>query len=74
MYLTDKDLVQALRHTADHLTICEKTGESGLIFIKENIKRDGFYVDKEDNSVIRSQVYFKAIFDAAGLEIIHESN
>ena len=54
MYLTDQDLVRALRHTADHLTICEKTGESGLIFIKENVKRDGFYVDKEDNSVIRS--------------------
>jgi len=73
MYLTDEDLIKALKESADHLSISEVTGQSGLIFIKENVKNKGFYVDKEDNSLIRSIDYFNKIFEAAGLEILHSS-
>lgn len=41
--------------------------------VKENVKTSGIYLDKEDNSVIRSITHFKAIFEAAGLEILHGS-
>ena len=73
MYLTDEDLIKALKTSADNLTIDEKTGHSGLIYVKENVKNSDFIVDKEDNSVIRSAVYFNKIFEAAGLEVIHSS-
>jgi hypothetical protein len=73
MYLTDEDLLRTLRDSADHLNIDEKTGESGLIIIKENVKTVGLYLDKEDNSVVRTPVHFRNIFEEAGLEILHSS-
>lgn len=73
MYLTDEDLIKALKDSADHLTVDPETGRSGLIFVKENVKNNGFVVDKDDNSVIRSVVYFNQIFEASGLEIMHSS-
>ena len=73
MYLTDDDLIKALKDSVAHLTISETTGQSGLIIIKENVKAAGVYLDKEDNSLIRSPLHFKAIFEAAGLEILHAS-
>ena len=73
MYLTDDDLIAALKESADHLTTHPETGHSGLIFVKENVKNRDFVVDKDDNSVIRSVIYFNKIFEAAGLEIIHSS-
>jgi len=73
MYLTDDDLVLALKRTADNLTISEETGQSGLIFIKENVKQSGAYLDKEDNCIIRNPIQFKLIWEAAGLECIHAS-
>ena len=73
MYLTDEDLLKSLRDSAENLTIDEKTGESGLIVVKENTKDAGMYVDKEDNSVVRTPVHFKSIFIEAGLAILHTS-
>ena len=73
MYLTDEDLINSLKDSQEHLTTSESTGRSGLIVIKENVKSSGVYLDKEDNSLIRSPLHFKAIFDAAGLEIVHSS-
>ena len=67
MYLTDEDLINSLKDSQEHLTTSESTGRSGLIVIKENVKSSGVYLDKEDNSLIRSPLHFKAIFDAAGL-------
>ena len=29
-----------------------------LVFVKENVAESGFYVDKEDNSVVRSDKLF----------------
>lgn len=72
MYLTDEDLIAALKESAAHLTTGEN-GESGLIYVKENVKAKDFIVDKDDNCVIRSPEYFNLIFEAAGLEVIHSS-
>ena len=55
------------------LTKDEKTGESGLIVIKENVKDAGIMHDSEDNSVIRSIYHFECIFDEAGLKVLHSS-
>jgi len=49
------------------------TEESGIIVIKENVKSKGAYLDKEDHSLIRSPMYFQAIFDTCGLEVVHSS-
>ena len=73
MYLTDDDLVTSFKNCADSLTIDETTGQSGLIFVKENVKDSGAYLDKEDNCVIRNPIHFKLIWEAAGLECIHAS-
>ena len=73
MYLTDEDLIKALKESAKFLTVDPESGDSGLIIIKENVKSRDFYVDKSDNSVIRSPQYFLKIFDAAGLEVLHSS-
>ena len=77
MYLTDDDLIASLKRSADALTVfpedSHSPGQSGLIIIKENVKNRDFIVDKEDNCVIRSAVYFQRIFEAAGLEVLHSS-
>ena len=73
MYLTDKDLLHILKKCAENVTIDETTGKSGLVVIKENVRNVGYYVDKEDNSIIRSPLHFAKIFDAVGLEILHKS-
>lgn len=74
MYLTDRDLLNILVKCAENCAHDELTGRSGLIVIKENIRSSGgYWVDKEDNSFIRSPTYFAMIFDAAGLEILHKS-
>ena len=70
MYLTDDDLIDGLKKCAENLTINQNDGSSGLIIIKENV---GCYLNKEDNSLIRSPMHFKAIVEAAGLEVIEVS-
>ena len=56
-----------------HLTKNEK-GDSGIIIVKENVRNTGIWLDKEDNSAIRSTMHFDKIFEAAGLETIHRSD
>ena len=73
MYLTDDDLLKSLRDSADHLNIHETTGESGLIIVKENVKTVGCFMDKADNSVVRTPIHFQKIFEEAGLEVLHKS-
>ncbi|KAK6796346.1 hypothetical protein RDI58_004047 [Solanum bulbocastanum] len=41
----------------------------GLFVLKENIARTGFVLDKEDNSITRSDSYFKELFKQCGLHI-----
>jgi protein N-terminal methyltransferase len=63
-HLTDEDLISFLQRI--------KTGlaPNGVICIKENIKRKGFLVDKDDYSVVRSEKHFKLAFQAAGLRVV----
>lgn len=73
MYLQDRDLVTALNKCRENLT-GDAGGKTGLIFVKENITKAGAHLDKSDNSIARSELYFKTIFDTCGLEIIHKSH
>ena len=70
MYLTDEDMIKGLKDCASNLTTSEKTGQSGLIVIKENVKNTGFYLDRDDNSSTRSITHFQTAFEVCGLEIV----
>ena len=66
-HLTDEDFVIFLRRCCDGL----KPG--GLVVVKENNCADGFVVDKVDSSLTRSNDYFQALFDTAGLDVVKVS-
>lgn len=66
-HLTDQDLVSFLQRIQSGLA------PNGVICIKENIKRKGFIVDKDDYSVIRSEKHFRLAFKSAGLKVIKHS-
>ena len=42
----------------------------GLIFVKENICKEGFIVDKEDSSLTRSNQYMLDLFEKANLSLL----
>ena len=44
--------------------------KNGMVFIKENVHDSGFYVDKDDNSVIRSDKLFQELFEQAGFTVV----
>ncbi|KAM0824648.1 hypothetical protein ACQ4PT_042591 [Festuca glaucescens] len=46
----------------------------GFFVLKENIARNGFVLDKEDNSVTRSDAYFRELFKKCGLYIHNIKN
>ena len=71
MYLNDQDLIKTLHRCRENVTV--KGNKCGLIFVKENVKKAGAYLDKSDNSLARSEFYFKVIFDVCGLAIVHKS-
>lgn len=71
MYLHDKDFIKTLTKCRESLT--RKGAKTGLIFVKENAKAAGALLDKSDNSIARSELHFKIIFDTCGLKIIHKS-
>ena len=52
-YLTDEDLIKFLEKCIANLA-----DEKSMIFVKENVTKKGFYVDKDDNSVMRSDKLF----------------
>lgn len=60
-YLTDADLVAFLIKCRENLT-----DDNSIVFVKENVHESGFYVDKDDNSVVRSDKIFQEIFEEAG--------
>lgn len=63
--MTDEALLEFFRKCADHLV-----DENSMIFAKENVHDSGFYVDKEDNSVVRSDKLFFEIFEEAGFKVV----
>mmetsp|Transcript_1053 Transcript_1053/g.1640 ORF Transcript_1053/g.1640 Transcript_1053/m.1640 type:complete len:224 (+) Transcript_1053:55-726(+) len=66
LYLTDNDFVNVLRKAKQHLN------EEGYIVLKVNIAKKDHYIDESDNSIIRSQQYFKNLFDMAGVKVRKE--
>ena len=44
--------------------------KNGMIFAKENVHDTGFYLDKDDNSVVRSDKIFEELFEQAGLQVV----
>lgn len=42
------------------------------MFVKENVALGKFKVDKDDNSVMRTEPQFRAMFENAGLEILEQ--
>ena len=65
IYLTDE-------HFAAFLAKCKAAlRPNGFIFFKENTNtRMNFLVDKDDSSLTRSDVHYKQIFAAAGVELV----
>jgi len=41
-----------------------------MIFAKENVHDHGFFVDKDDNSVVRSDKLYFEIFEEAGFDVV----
>jgi protein N-terminal methyltransferase len=65
-YLQDDALVAFLSKCKSAL------GSTGVIFLKDNIASGRRLVDKDDNSQIRSDRQYKALFAKAGLTCIEE--
>jgi len=67
LYLPDDDLLQFLQRCRSAIR------PGGFICVKENVVLDGeWMVDKEDNSISRTDEQYKAIFDRAGLSLFRE--
>ncbi|KXZ52012.1 hypothetical protein GPECTOR_10g1034 [Gonium pectorale] len=65
LYLTDVDFLSLFQRAAEGLQ------PDGLIFVKENICREGFVVDKEDSSLTRSNAYMLELFERAGVQVLY---
>ena len=53
-------------------SVCRAQGglrDDGLIFVKENVCKEGFVLDKEDNGLTRSNAYLLELFARAGLKV-----
>ena len=61
-YLTDTDLMEFLIKTRETGLKVGENGKSGLVFVKENVAGKQFIVDKDDNSIMRTEKQFSAIF------------
>jgi len=75
MYITDADLVEFFTRAKPHLTNSEELtaqGKSGLIFVKENVNAGKFLIDREDNSIMRTEEHFRALFEEAGYQILKQ--
>ncbi|OMJ94234.1 hypothetical protein SteCoe_2725 [Stentor coeruleus] len=64
--LTDDDLFNFLTKIKGNLS------PQGMIFFKENTKRKGFIVHKDDFSVTRCEKVLKHAFNKAGLKVLEE--
>ena len=67
MYLTDADLLEFCIKTRQNLTTTSELSENGLpksgfLFVKENVHKGKFIIDREDNSIMRTVKHFDAIF------------
>jgi protein N-terminal methyltransferase len=69
IYLDDDDFIT---HTKNQL---ENLAPGGILVIKDNIMnagRNGFCLDRSDNSIMRSDKYMKSLFVRSGARVIAE--
>ncbi|CAE8585379.1 unnamed protein product [Polarella glacialis] len=67
LYLPDDDLIAFFQRCIKGLK------QDGWLFVKENVVIQGnFVVDKEDNSISRTDAHYKEIFRKSGLSLEHE--
>ena len=53
------------------LKVCAQSLKpGGMVVVKENNARRGFVLDKDDNSITRSDAYLVQVFQKAGLRIL----
>eukprot|EP00994_Dinema_validum_P009683 NODE_97_length_2599_cov_61.674510_g64_i0.p1 GENE.NODE_97_length_2599_cov_61.674510_g64_i0~~NODE_97_length_2599_cov_61.674510_g64_i0.p1 ORF type:complete len:701 (-),score=162.86 NODE_97_length_2599_cov_61.674510_g64_i0:282-2384(-) len=64
LYLTDDDFIAVLKQCRAALTA------QGVIFVKENLTRNGFLMDLEDTSIGRTDRHHKHLFRKAGLTLL----
>jgi protein N-terminal methyltransferase len=58
-----EDVVSLLKRCSQHVQ------PGGFIMVKENICREGFVVDKDDNSLTRANAYMLELIRQAGLTV-----
>ncbi|KYQ93945.1 hypothetical protein DLAC_04833 [Tieghemostelium lacteum] len=63
-HLSDVDLVAFLKRASEHLT------ESGIICIKDNTAKKTFIMDKQDNSVTRTDMHIKLLIEESGCVVL----
>ena len=70
-HLTDKQAVDFLAKCREALTPSVVAADQGFIVLKENLSSQGtgFYLDREDHTVMRSLPYFRQLFEKAGLVV-----
>lgn len=66
-YMTNLDLIELMKRLKKSLRL------NGIIVVRENVmwEERGFYVDTEDNNVIRTEKQFQSIFESAGVSQIY---
>ncbi|KAJ3670037.1 hypothetical protein LUZ60_010361 [Juncus effusus] len=62
-HLTDQDFISFFKRAKAGLK------PNGFFIVKENISRTGFVLDKDDQSITRSDLYFRDLFEQCGLYI-----
>lgn len=67
IYLTDDDFVKFLQQC------CHCLVPGGVICLKDNVVRNGFVIDNDDSSIMRSDQYLKHIFAKANVQVIRET-
>ena len=68
MYLTDADLLSFLQRAGSGLKTTAKG--TGLLFVKENVHEERIVVDREDNSLMRTEKHFEHLFSEAGFLVL----
>ncbi|EGC36175.1 hypothetical protein DICPUDRAFT_151386 [Dictyostelium purpureum] len=63
-HLHDRDFIEFIKRCLDSLA------PNGIVCIKDNVAKKAFVMDKEDNSVSRTEEHFKYLFEQAGCNII----
>ena len=62
LYLTDTDVQAMFQKAAVGLK------PDGLIFVKENVCKEGFIVDNDDSSLTRSNAYMLELFEKSNMQ------